>query len=328
MPTLFFVLCFCSALQAELKPQEPNILPSWNNSSSKQAIIDFVDAVTNESGPDFVPAAERIAVFDNDGTLWSEKPVYFQLFFALERAKALAPQHPEWKKNPLYKPIMAGDLKALSAGGHATLLKLMMLTHANTTVNEFNGIVKEWVKTAKHPETGKAYTDMVYQPMLEVLTYLRANGFKTYIVSGGGIEFMRPWTEQVYGIPPEQVIGSSLKTKFEIQDKKPVVFRLPEINVLNDKSAKPLSISQVIGRLPIMAFGNSDGDLEMLQWTTSGKGKRLGLIVHHTDDKREWAYDRESIVGKLDEAMDEAKQNGWVMIDMKSDWNKIYKTQE
>ena len=299
-------------------------LPSWNDGAAKRSIVAFVENVTSKAGPDYVAPAQRIAVFDNDGTLWAEQPMYFQLAFALDRVKALAIKHPEWKQKQPFKAVLEGDLKSVLAGGEHALLKLIMATHAGNTTEEFSQTVKDWLATAKHPKTGRPYTDMVYQPMLELLTYLRANGFKTFIVSGGGIEFMRPWAEKVYGIPPEQVIGSSIKTKFELRAGKPVLVRLPEINFFDDKDAKPVAINQHIGRRPIAAFGNSDGDLQMLQWTAAGKGPRLCLYVHHTDAVREWAYDRESHIGKLDKGLDEAQKRGWTVVDMKKDWKNIF----
>ena len=299
-------------------------LPSWNDGPAKSAITDFVQQVTTEGVTEFVPSAERIAVFDNDGTLWAEQPMYFQLAFALDRVKALAPLHPEWNQKQPFKAAMEGDLKSVLTGGKHALLELIMATHSGNTTEEFAQIVENWLATAQHQTTGRQYTDMVYQPMLELLSYLRANGFKTYITSGGGIEFMRPWAERVYGIPAEQVIGSSIKTKFELRDGKPVLVRLPEINFFDDKAAKPVAINQHIGRRPIAAFGNSDGDLQMLQWTDAGKGPRFCLYVHHTDAVREWAYDRESYIGKLDNGLDEAQKHGWTVVDMKKDWKVIY----
>jgi phosphoserine phosphatase len=263
-------------------------------------------------------------VFDNDGTLWAEQPMYVQFVFAMDRVKALSPEHPEWKHKQPFKAVLEGDMKAVMAGGMHALLELIMATHAGNTTEEFSQIVKDWLATAKHPKTKRPYTDMVYQPMLELLTYLRENGFKTYITSGGGIEFMRPWTESIYGIPPEQVIGSSIKTKFELRDGTPVLVRLPELNFNDDKEGKPVAINQHIGRRPIAAFGNSDGDLQMLQWTAAGEGLRFCLYVHHTDAKREWAYDRESHIGKLDQGLDEAQAKGWVVVDMKKDWKVIH----
>lgn len=299
-------------------------LPSWNDTPTKQAIVSFVEKVTTEGSPDYVPPAERIATFDNDGTLWAEKPMYFQFFFALDRVKQLAPEHPEWKEKEPFASLLKGDLKAALAGGEKAALEIVMSTHAGMTTQEFEKTVEDWISTARHPETGRLYTEMVYQPMLELLAYLRANGFKTFIVSGGGIEFMRPWTERVYGIPPEQVFGSSIKTMFEIRDDGPVLVRLPEVNFIDDKEGKPVGINSHIGRRPIFAAGNSDGDLQMLEWTTGGKGPRFGLLVHHTDAEREWAYDRDSPVGRLDKALDEAPRRGWRVVDMKDDWKVIY----
>jgi phosphoserine phosphatase len=309
-------------LSGQLFAADP--LPSWNDTAPKQSIVAFVEKVSKEGTPDFVPPAERIAVFDNDGTLWAEQPMYFQLFFAIERIKALAPQHPEWKEKEPFASLLRGDVKAALAGGEHALVQIVMATHAGLTTEEFEKIVSDWAANSKHPKTGKPFTQMVYQPMLELLTYLRANNFKTFIVSGGGIEFMRPWTEKVYGIPPEQVIGSSIKTKFELRDGTPVLARLPELNFIDDKEGKPVAIQQHIGRRPIMAFGNSDGDFQMLEWTTAGKGPRLALIVHHDDAQREYAYDRGSHIGKLEKGLDEAPQRGWSIISMKNDWKNIY----
>jgi len=314
---LFSIVGFASAAIAQP-------LPSWNDGAAKSAIVALVESVTDDGSADFVPRAERIAVFDNDGTLWSEQPMYFQAFFIFDRIKQLAPQHPEWKNKEPFASALRGDVKAALAGGEHALLEMAMATHAGMTTEEFETIVTDWIATAKHPKTGRLYTEMVFQPMLELLAYLRANGFKTYIVSGGGIEFMRPWTEKVYGIPPEQVIGSSIKTKFEMRDGKPVLVRLPEINFIDDKAGKPVGIHQHIGRRPIAAFGNSDGDLQMLQWTTAGKRGRFALLVRHTDAEREWAYDRESSIGRLDRALDEAQSKGWTVVDMKRDWNRIF----
>jgi phosphoglycolate phosphatase-like HAD superfamily hydrolase len=281
-------------------------LSSWNNGPAKQSIVEFIEKVTTKDGPDFVPPAERIAVFDNDGTLWAEQPTYVQIQFALDRVKALAPEHPEWKDKQPFKAAIKGDLNTVLSGGKQALFELMMATHAGNTSEECSQIVKDWLAIARHPKTGRPYTEMVYQPMLELLAYLRANDFKTYITSGGGIEFMRPWTESVYGIPPEQVIGSSIKTRYEKSDGTPV------------------AINQHIGRRPIAAFGNSDGDLQMLQWTAAGEGLRFCLYVHHTDAKREWAYDRQSHIGKFDKGLDEARDKGWTVVDMKSDWKRIF----
>jgi len=299
-------------------------LPSWHDDVAKQAIITFVTGVTTKGSPDYAPPEERIATFDNDGTLWAEQPMYFQLAFVLDRVKALAPQHPEWKEKQPFKAVLEGDVKSVLAGGKHALLELVMATHAGNTTEEFSQIVKDWLVTAKHPKTGRPYTDMVYQPMLELLAYLRANGFKTYIVSGGGIEFLRTWAERVYGIPPEQVIGSSIKTEFELRDGNPVLVRLPEMNFIDDKAGKPVGINQHIGRRPIAAFGNSDGDLQMLQWVAAGRGERFCLYVHHTDADREWAYDRKSSIGHLDKGLDEAHAKGWTVVDMKRDWKVVF----
>jgi len=299
-------------------------LPSWNDTATKRAIVTFVEKVTKEGSPHFVPVPERIATFDNDGTLWCEQPMYFQLLFALVRVKQLAPQHPEWMKQDPFKELLSTPKEEHVAVTEAELMQIVMATHAGMTTEEFEKIVSDWIATAKHPKTGKLLTEMVYQPMLELLAYLHASGFKTFIVSGGGIEFMRPWTQKVYGIPPEQVVGSSIKTKFEVRDGKPVLVRLPEINFIDDKAGKPIGIHSHIGRRPIMAFGNSDGDFEMLEWTTSGTGARFGLLVHHDDAAREWAYDRESHIGKLDKGLDEATKRGWTVVSMKDDWKRIF----
>ena len=311
-------------LAAATAAQAADPLPSWSDTAAKKAIVEFVTRVTAEGSPDFVPAAERIAVFDNDGTLWSERPLPFQAVFALDRIKALAPQHPEWKEQEPFASLLKGDLKAALAGGERAVLQVLMAGHAGMTTDEFTKIVEDWISTARHPKTGRLYTEMVYQPMLELLAYFRSNGFKTFIVSGGGIEFMRLWAERVYGIPPEQVIGSSIKTKFEVRDGKPVLVRLPEIDFIDDKTGKPVGIHQHIGRRPILAFGNSDGDLQMLQWTAAGSGSRFCLYVHHTDADREWAYDRQSSIGRLDEGLDEAQAKGWTVVDVKKDWKRIY----
>jgi phosphoserine phosphatase len=319
---IIFLTITLSVLNAQAAENDP--LPSWNEGETKDSIINFVDVVTDKSSPDFVPKAERIATFDNDGCLWSEKPVYFQLYFAMDQIRMLAPKHSDWKNQQPFEAVLKNNFKALVSSGEKGILELVMASHAGMTTEEFENIVLEWLSTAKHPRFKRPYTDLVYQPMLELLTHLRENGFKTYIVSGGGIEFMRPWAEKVYGIPPEQVVGSSIKTKFEIRNGKPVIVRLPEIDSINDKAGKPIGIHRHIGRRPIAAFGNSDGDLQMLQWTTSGKGKRFALYVHHTDEIREWAYDRKSHVGRLDKGLDEAKKKGWTVVDMKRDWKVIY----
>lgn len=304
--------------------QAADPLPSWNDGAAKKSIVAFVKKVTKKGSPDFVPVLERIATFDNDGCLWAEQPMYFQAFFVFDRIKALAPQHPEWNTKEPFASVLKGDAKSALAGGEKALLEMVMATHAGLTTEEFEKIVKDWIATARHPITKRPFTEMVYQPMLELLAYLRANGFKTFIVSGGGIEFMRPWTERVYGIPPEQVIGSSGKVKFERRDGKPELVKLPEINFIDDKDGKPVGIQQHIGRRPIAAFGNSDGDLQMLQWTAAGSGPRFCLYVHHTDAAREWAYDRTSHIGKLDQGLDEAKAQGWTLVSMKDDWKIIF----
>jgi len=299
-------------------------LPSWNDGDVKQRILAFVARVTDPTGPDFVPESERIATFDNDGTLWSEKPVYFQLFFAIDRIKELAPEHPEWNDRQPFKGVLEGDLEAVAATGHRGLLELVMASHTGMTTAEFEEIVSSWLASARHPERGRPFTDLVYQPMLELLDYLRAHGFKTFVASAGGIEFMRPWVEEVYGIPPEQVIGSSIKVEFQERDGRTVLVRLPEIDFIGDKEAKPVGIHKFIGRRPIAAFGNSDGDFEMLQWATTGEGPGLGVFIHHTDAEREWAYDRDSKVGRLARGLDEAAAHGWVVVDMKNDWNRVH----
>jgi hypothetical protein len=301
-----------------------NPLPSWNDGATKQSILDFVAAVTREGSPDFVPPAERIATFDNDGTLWVEHPMYTQLAFALDRVRALAPQHPEWKDTQPFKAALEGDMKTLAETGEHGLMALLMATHPGMTTNEFQKIVVDWIATARDPRFKRPYTELAYLPMIELLGFLRASGFKTFIVSGGGIEFMRPWTERIYGVPPEQVVGSSIKTKFQMRDGRPELFRLGEINFIDDNVGKPVGINEYIGRRPIAAFGNSDGDLEMLQWTTMTGGCRLGLIVHHTDAEREYAYDRDTSFGRLDKALDAAAINKWTVVDMKNDWKRIF----
>ena len=299
-------------------------LPSWNNTAPKKAIVAFVEKVTKEGSPDFVLPGERIAVFDNDGTLWAEQPVYFQVFFMEDRVKALLPQHPEWKHEEPFASLLKGDMKAVSAMPEKEIVKLMAATHAGMTTDEFSQIVTQWITTARHPKTGRPFNEMIYQPMVELLAYLRANGFKTFIVSGGGVEFMRPWVEKAYDIPPEQVVGSSAKLSFELRDGKPVIVKLPELDFVNDKAGKPVGIQKFIGRRPIATFGNSDGDQQMLEWTAAGSGARFALIVHHDDAEREWAYDRKSSVGKLDKALDEANAKGWTIVSMKDDWKTVF----
>ena len=301
-------------------------LPSWNEGATKSSIIDFVGRVTKEGGADFVPIPERIATFDNDGTLWAEQPVYFQVAFAFDRIRALAPQHPEWKDTEPYKSVLAGDDKTLAALDEKSLLQIIAATHAGMTTSEFTSIVENWIETARHPPRfERPYTELVYQPMLELLAYLRANGFKTFIASGGGIEFMRPWVPRVYGIPPEQVVGSSGVVKFEKDsDGKPILVKEPKVEFIDDGPGKPVGINRFIGRRPIFAFGNSDGDQQMLEWTAAGDGARFMGLVHHTDAVREWAYDRNSHVGKLDKALDEANARGWTVVDMKNDWKVVF----
>jgi phosphoglycolate phosphatase-like HAD superfamily hydrolase len=321
------VLCLLSiSLILALIPsaQSADQLPSWNEGSSKQAIVAFVERVTAQGSPDFVPESERIATFDNDGTLWAEQPMYFQLAFALDRVKALAPLHPEWKDEEPFASLLKGDVKAALGGGEPAILKIITTTHGDMTTEDFAGVVHDWITTAKHPKSGNLYGEMIYQPMLELLAYLRANGFKTFIASGGGIEFMRVFSERVYGIPPEQVIGSSGKLKLDTREGKPILVKLPEIDFIDDKAGKPVAIQKHIGRRPIAAFGNSDGDLQMLQWTCSAPGPRFCLFVHHTDADREWAYDRQSHIGRLDKGLDEAKAAGWTIVDMKADWSRVY----
>jgi phosphoglycolate phosphatase-like HAD superfamily hydrolase len=320
--TLFCIGLIAGLSVSALAQTDP--LPSWNDTAPKKSIVAFVEKVTKENTPDFVPADRRIATFDNDGTLWVEQPMYVQLAFALDRVKELAPKHPEWKTTQPFKGVLDGDMKAIAASGEKGLVELGMATHAGMTVEQFQKIVTDWLATATDPKFHRPYTENIYQPMVELLAYLRANGFKTYIVSGGGIEFMRPWVEKAYGIPPEQVIGSSIKTKFEAVDGKPDLVRLPEINFIDDGPGKPVGINQYIGRRPIAAFGNSDGDLQMLQWTAAGSGPRFMLLVHHTDEVREYAYDRKSSFGKLDKALDEANAKGWTVVDMKNDWKTIF----
>ena len=305
-------------------------LPAWNDGPAKQSIITFVEKVTKPGSPDFVPAPERIAVFDNDGTLWSEQPMPVQLYFVIDRAKALAPQHPEWRTKEPFASLLKGDVKTALAGGEHGILELFMATHTGMTTVEFEQIVKDWIATAKHPQTGKRFVDMTYQPMLEVLAYLRANGFKTFIVSGGGIEFMRPWAEQVYGVPPEQVVGSSIKTKFEMRDGKPVLVRLPELNFSDDKDGKPVAINQHIGRRSVMAFGNSNGDKEMLEYTQGGSGARFELLVLHDDATREFAYGPAQGLPNVQlgvfkqDLYDQAKKKGWTVVSMKDDWKQVF----
>jgi len=313
------------AVAAAQAPAQTDPLPSWNDGPAKRAIVAFVNITTDKASPKFVPPAERVATFDNDGTLWAEQPLYAQLLFAIDRIRALAPQHPEWKTKEPFASLLKGDVNTALAGGDKAMADIVMVTHAGMTTEQFEAIVRAWLAKAKHPKTGRLFTEMVYQPMLELLAYLRAKGFKTFIVSGGGIEFMRPWTEKVYGIPPEQVVGSSIQTKYEIRDGKPVLVRLPAMTFINDKAGKPVGINSHIGRRPIAAFGNSDGDRQMLEWTQASGSGRLMMLVHHDDAAREWAYGAKSKIGTFsDSLMAEAKKQGWIVISMKNDWNKIF----
>ena len=302
----------------------PDPLPSWREGAAKQRIVEFVATVTTTGSPAFVPAAQRIAAFDNDGTLWNEQPTWVQLAFELDRVAALAPQHPEWKTNLLFKAALERDLKTLSAMGLSGALELGIAAQAGLTIEDYEREVNDWLATARHPRFRRPYTDLVYQPMLEMLAYLRANGFKTFIVSGGSLEFMRPWTERVYGVPPEQVVGSSFKTEFELRDGRPVITRLPEVDFIDDRDGKALGIEKFIGCRPIIAFGNSDGDIQMLEWTTAGDGARLAVYVHHDDGERETAYDRTTLFGKLDRGLNEAPKRGWLVISMKNDWKRVF----
>jgi phosphoglycolate phosphatase-like HAD superfamily hydrolase len=308
---------------------QTDALPSWNDGTNKTAIVDFIKRTTTEGGADFVPVPQRIATFDNDGTLWTEQPIYFQIAFAMDQVKALAPQHPEWRTEQPFKAVLENNMEALAAAGEKGLLQIVAATHTGMTVAEFENTVRQWIETARHPRFNRPYTDLVYQPMLELLAYMRANGFKTFIVSGGGIEFMRPWVEKVYGIPPEQVVGSSGVVKFRLKpDGKPELVKEPKVEFVDDGPGKPVGINRFIGRRPVFAFGNSDGDQQMLEWTAGGDGLRFMGIVHHTDAQREYAYDRESHIGKLDKAWDEATKRGWIVVDMKADWKVIYPFQQ
>jgi len=315
----FLTLACISLARAQTDP-----LPSWNEGAPKTAIVEFVARVTREGGPDFVPVDERIATFDNDGTLWSEQPMYFQIAFAVDRVKALAGDHPEWKERPPFKVVLDGDRAALAALGEKGFLQIIAATHSGLTVSAFEETVRDWIRTARHPRFGRPYNELVYQPMLELLAYLRANGFRTFIVSGGGVEFMRPWASAAYGIPPEQIIGSSGKAEFRLDGDQASLIKLPEIEFVDDGPGKPIGINRFIGRRPVFTAGNSDGDLQMLQWTTLNSGPRFGMIVHHTDAGREWAYDRNSPVGRLDKALDEAPRRGWTVVNMKTDWKVVY----
>ena len=325
MPTVMRPLMLVAWLAAVLTCEAAEPLPSWNEGAARKAIIDFVARTTRESSADYVKPAERIAVFDNDGTLWAEQPIYFQLAFALDRIRTLSAKHPEWKTTEPFKSVLEGDAGALAASGEKGLLQIMAVSHTGMTTEEFNTIVGAWLTTAKHPKFGRRYTQLVYQPMLELLDYLRANGFKTFIVSGGGVEFMRVFAEQVYGIPPEQVVGSSGVTKYEMRaDGRPVLTKEAKVEFIDDGPGKPAGINRFIGRRPILAFGNSDGDQQMLQWTAAGAGARFVALIHHTDGEREFAYDRASHVGRLDKALDEATERQWLIVDMKRDWRTVF----
>lgn len=318
------VACTPNAENTNKHIQINDPLSSWNDVASKASIINFVGDVTDEKSSSFIPVADRIAVFDNDGTLWSEQPAYFQLFFAMDRIRELAPEHPEWKEIQPYKAVLENDMEALAAQGEHALVKLVLTTHAGMNTEEFSASVKEWIKETKHPTKNVTYDKLVYQPMLELLEYLRENGFKTYIVSGGGVDFMRAIVTEVYGIPEEQIIGSTIKTEFEFNNENPEIVRLAELDFIDDKEGKPVAIQRIIGKKPIFCAGNSDGDLAMMQWTASNPEGSFMLYVHHTDSIREWAYDRDSHIGRFDKALDEANEKGWTIIDMKSDWETIY----
>ena len=300
-------------------------LPSWNEGPVKQSILDFVARVTTEGSPDFVPAPERIATFDNDGTLWTEQPFYFQLAFAIDRVKALAPRHPEWKAKAPFNALLSNDAHKLAQLDKKGLLEIVAAAHTGVSTDEFTRAVVDWTRTARHPRFDRPYTELVFQPMLELLAHLRGSGFKTFVVSGGGIEFMRPWMEKVYGIPPEQIVGSSGAVTFEIgADGKPRLLKQPKIEFIDDGAGKPVGINRFIGRWPVLAVGNSDGDLQMLQYTAGGNGPRLAVYIHPDDAEREFAYDRTDRLAKLDKGLDEANAKGWVLVSMKRDWNAIF----
>ena len=320
--TAIISILFLNLTASVIASDDP--LPSWNDGQNKHAIVEFVSAVSDPDNKNFVPSNERIAVFDNDGTLWAEQPLYFQLLFAIDRIKELAPDHPEWKHTQPFKAVLENDLESALSGGTHSILELVMASHAGNTTEEFADIVRAWLASARHPTSNRLFTEMVYQPMLELIDYLHANEFKVFIVSGGGIEFIRVFSEQVYDVPPERVVGSSIKTKFDPRNGAPVLVRLPEMNFLDDKEGKPVAINQHIGRIPIAAFGNSDGDLQMLQWSDTSKHPSLQVFIRHTDGEREWAYDRESHIGRLDKGLDEANKKSWTIVDMKNDWNRIF----
>jgi phosphoserine phosphatase len=321
-----------AVLLTSCAPDPPSVtvspLKSWKDTASKRAILTFVKKVTTEGSPEFVPRPERVAVFDNDGTLWSEKPLPVQVVFLIDRVKALAPQHPEWRNREPFSSVMKGDIQAVTATGEKGVLELIAATHAGMTTDEFTASVQDWIASAEHPKTRRLYIDMIYQPMLELLAYLRSNGFKTFIVSGGGVEFMRPWTERVYGIPPEQVVGSAVKLKLEMRAGKPILLKLPQVDIIDDKEGKPVAMHSRIGRRPVAAFGNSDGDMQMLEWTMAGSGARFALLVHHDDADREYAYDRDDKLQQLDTALDAANARGWTVVSMKNDWTTVYPAAE
>jgi phosphoserine phosphatase len=319
-------VALAALLVVQLAWAQSDPLPAWNDGPAKQRIVDFVRTVTTEGGKGYVPPAERIAVFDNDGTLWPEQPMYVQLAFALDRVDALAPEHGDWKRKQPFRAALSRDMRTLAESGEKGIVQLLMATHAGMTTEEFRRIVRDWLATAKHPRYGRPYTELAYAPMLELMAYLRANGFKTYIVSGGGIEFMRVFAEQVYGVPPEQIVGSTIETKYDVRRGEPVLMRLPEIDFIDDGPGKPVGIDKFIGRRPIAAFGNSDGDFQMLEYVTAGEGPRLAMIVHHDDAEREYAYDRKSPFGKLDRALDAAGKRGWTVVSMKNDWRQVFRT--
>jgi len=314
------------ANKVDTEIQDP--LPSWNEGQTKSAIIAYVASITTADSPDYIPIKDRIATFDNDGNLWSEQPAYFQLFFAIDRVKAMAADHPEWKNEQPFKAVLENDMEALAKQGEHGLLQLVMATHAGNTAEEFRTDVQEWIKTAVHPTKNVTYDKLVYQPMLELLEYLRTNDFKTYVVSGGGVDFMRAFVTEIYGIPEEQIIGSRIKTGFDYNEGSPVIKRLPEIEFIDDKDGKPLNIQKIIGKKPVFASGNSDGDLQMMQWTASNTYPSFMLYLHHTDAEREWAYDRDSHIGKLDKGLDQATKDGWTVINMKTDWKVVYSFEE
>ncbi|MEK6479174.1 HAD family hydrolase [Catalinimonas sp. 4WD22] len=330
--SVFFV-CSCSpntewdtetTTQESQADAQTDPLPSWNDGETKGAIISYVEDVTDSGSTNFIAVKDRIATFDNDGTLWSEQPAYFQLFFAMDRIKAMAAEHPEWKNQQPYKAVLENDMEALMQQGEKGLLEVVMATHAGNTSDEFDSIVKDWMSTARHPEKNRAYTDLIFQPMLELVQYLQKNDFKTFIVSGGGIDFMRPWAEEVYGIPKDQIVGSSIKVKYDYNDGNPEVRKIAELDFIDDKEGKPEGIHKFIGRKPVFAAGNSDGDLQMLRWADANDLKSFQLYVHHTDSAREWSYDRDSHIGKFDVGLDEAQEKGWTLVDMQEDWEVIY----